>query len=85
MYFIAWLVVGALAGWVFGRIAVHDGESPLADVAMGALGAVAGGGFVEIATRTMGEVPPVGGLIAALLVSIVVLGVYEGMLHLRDL
>jgi uncharacterized membrane protein YeaQ/YmgE (transglycosylase-associated protein family) len=43
MNFIAWLVVGGLAGWIGGRIMKTGNQSLLTNIIVGVIGAVIGG------------------------------------------
>jgi uncharacterized membrane protein YeaQ/YmgE (transglycosylase-associated protein family) len=43
MYFLSWIIVGLVAGWLAGKILQGDGYGPVMDIGMGVVGAVAGG------------------------------------------
>lgn len=43
MYFLSWIIIGLVAGWSAGKILKGNGYSPLMDIAIGIVGAVAGG------------------------------------------
>jgi uncharacterized membrane protein YeaQ/YmgE (transglycosylase-associated protein family) len=43
VYILSWIVLGAIAGWVTGRIAQGDTHFPLLNVGIGVAGALAGG------------------------------------------
>ena len=43
MYFLSWIIVGLVAGWLAGKILKGNGYGPLMDMAIGIGGAVAGG------------------------------------------
>ena len=43
MYFLAWIVVGAVIGWGAGRVFQGNGYGPLMDILMGIGGGVVGG------------------------------------------
>jgi uncharacterized membrane protein YeaQ/YmgE (transglycosylase-associated protein family) len=50
MYFLAWIVIGAVVGWAAGRAFQGNGYGPLMDALMGIGGAVVGG----VLTRSVG-------------------------------
>ena len=43
MYFLSWIVIGLMAGWLVGRTLKGEGYGTFMDIAMGIGGAVAGG------------------------------------------
>lgn len=43
MYFLSWIIVGSVAGWLAGKTLKGNGYGPLMDIAIGIGGAVAGG------------------------------------------
>ena len=43
MYFLSWIIVGLVAGWLAGKILKGNGYGPLMDMVIGIGGAVAGG------------------------------------------
>ncbi len=43
MYILSWIVLGAVAGWITGRVLKSNKYGPLIDVVMGIAGAMAGG------------------------------------------
>ena len=43
MYFLSWIVVGLVAGWLAGKILKGNDYGPIMDIVMGIGGAVAGG------------------------------------------
>jgi len=43
MYFLAWIVIGAVVGWGAGRVFQGNGYGPFMDALMGIGGAVVGG------------------------------------------
>jgi uncharacterized membrane protein YeaQ/YmgE (transglycosylase-associated protein family) len=51
MYFLAWIVVGAVVGWGAGRVFQGNGYGRLMDILMGIGGAVVGG----LLTRSAGH------------------------------
>ena len=49
MYFLSWIIVGSVAGWLSGKILSGNGYGPLMDIVMGIGGAVAGGLLIQSA------------------------------------
>jgi uncharacterized membrane protein YeaQ/YmgE (transglycosylase-associated protein family) len=49
MYFLSWIMVGLLAGWLAGKILKGEGYGPFMDIVMGVGGAVAGGLLMQSA------------------------------------
>jgi uncharacterized membrane protein YeaQ/YmgE (transglycosylase-associated protein family) len=49
MYFLSWIIVGLVAGWLSGKILSGNGYGPLMDIVMGIGGAVAGGLLIQSA------------------------------------
>lgn len=43
MYFLAWIVIGAVIGWGAGRVFQGNGHGPLMDTLMGIGGGIVGG------------------------------------------
>ena len=43
MYFLSWILVGLVAGWLAGKMLKGDGYGPIMDIVMGIAGAVVGG------------------------------------------
>jgi uncharacterized membrane protein YeaQ/YmgE (transglycosylase-associated protein family) len=43
MYFLPWIIVGLVAGWLAGKILKGDSYGPFMDIVMGIGGAMAGG------------------------------------------
>jgi len=43
MYFLAWIVIGAVVGWGAGRVFQGNGHGPLMDTLMGIGGGIVGG------------------------------------------
>ena len=66
MGFIAWLVVGLIAGWLAGKVMRGGGYGLVVDVVLGLLGGVVGGWIF----RTLG-VWPGGGMIGSIIVAFV--------------
>lgn len=81
MTFIAWIVLGLIAGFIASKIVNKAGEGLLLDVILGIVGAVVGGWLF----RVFG-MPGVTGfnaysLIVAVVGAIVFLVVYHGLFH----
>ncbi len=70
---LGWLIIGALAGWLAGKIMKGSGFGLIANIAIGIAGAVIGGWMF----RMLGALPSglVGSLITATLGAIILLGV----------
>ncbi|HEY1469958.1 MAG TPA: GlsB/YeaQ/YmgE family stress response membrane protein [Candidatus Acidoferrum sp.] len=49
MYFLSWIIVGLVAGWLSGKILSGNGYGPFMDIVMGIGGAVAGGLLMQSA------------------------------------
>lgn len=87
MGILVWLIVGAIAGFVAGKVVTGKGMGLLWDVVVGIAGAFLGGWLASLAgigvsTGTF----TVGGVVAAIVGAIVLLGVFRlltgrGMLH----
>jgi uncharacterized membrane protein YeaQ/YmgE (transglycosylase-associated protein family) len=61
--FIAWLVVGVLAGWLAGLVMKGSGYGIIADIILGLIGAVVGG--IVFGLITTGEVGFWGSIVVA--------------------
>jgi uncharacterized membrane protein YeaQ/YmgE (transglycosylase-associated protein family) len=81
MYILSWIVLGAVAGWVTGRIAKGDEHFPLLDVGIGVSGALAGG-FLLLYGGLPGRLEMVSTTLSALL-GAVVLTAITAMLYRR--
>jgi uncharacterized membrane protein YeaQ/YmgE (transglycosylase-associated protein family) len=66
MGFLAWIVVGLIAGWLAGQVMKGGGYGVLVDVILGLLGGVLGGWIF-----TMLGIWPGGGLIGSIIVAFV--------------
>jgi uncharacterized membrane protein YeaQ/YmgE (transglycosylase-associated protein family) len=65
MNFLLWIVIGALAGWIAGRIMRGGGFGPLGNIMVGIIGSILGGwvfGLLGIAA---------GGIIGSLVTAVV--------------
>ena len=47
MYFLSWIIVGLITGWLTGKLVREGGYGPILNIVMGVAGAVAGG-FVAL-------------------------------------
>jgi len=65
MGFLAWIVVGMIAGWLAGQVTKGGGYGILADIILGILGGVVGGWIFGLL-----GVWPGGGMIGSIIVSL---------------
>jgi uncharacterized membrane protein YeaQ/YmgE (transglycosylase-associated protein family) len=49
MYFLSWIIVGLVTGWLAGKILKGNDYGPIMDIVMGTGGAVAGGLLMQSA------------------------------------
>jgi uncharacterized membrane protein YeaQ/YmgE (transglycosylase-associated protein family) len=63
---IAWLVIGAIAGWIAGQIVKGGGFGLVVDIIVGIVGAVIGGYLAGALGISVG-----GGLIASIIVAVI--------------
>lgn len=85
MSIIAWLILGAIAGFIASKIANRQGEGILTDIVIGIIGAVVGGClFNEFGAVGVTELNLYSVLLAAIS-AIVVLFVYHGLAGRRVL
>jgi uncharacterized membrane protein YeaQ/YmgE (transglycosylase-associated protein family) len=66
MGFLAWIVVGLIAGWLAGKVMKGGGYGVFADIILGLLGGLVGGWVF----RVLG-IWPGGGMIASIVVAFV--------------
>ena len=66
MGFIAWIVVGLIAGWLAGQVMRGGGYGVLVDIILGILGGVLGGWILGLL-----GIWPAGGMICSIIVSFV--------------
>jgi uncharacterized membrane protein YeaQ/YmgE (transglycosylase-associated protein family) len=52
MYLLSWVIVGLIVGWSAGRFLTAGGYGPILDIAMGIVGAVAGGFLMRISSSS---------------------------------
>jgi len=50
MYFLSWVIVGLVTGWLTGKLVGEGGYGPIVNIVMGVAGAVAGGFIVRLAS-----------------------------------
>lgn len=63
---IAWLIIGAIAGWLAGKIVEGGGFGLIVDIIVGIVGAFIGGWLAGVMGISIG-----GGLISSIIVAIV--------------
>ena len=74
MGFLAWIVVGLIAGWLAGQVMKGGGYGVLADVVLGILGGVVGGwvfGLLGIGTGS----GMIGSIIVAFVGAVILVGI----------
>jgi len=57
VYFLSWVIVGLITGWLTGKLVREGGYGPIVNIVMGIAGAVAGGFIARLASS-----PAQGGL-----------------------
>jgi uncharacterized membrane protein YeaQ/YmgE (transglycosylase-associated protein family) len=50
MYFLSWIYIGLVAGWLTGKLLMGNGYGPVVDIIMGITGAIGGGFIMRLAT-----------------------------------
>ena len=74
MYFLSWVIIGLITGWLTGKLVREGGYGPIVNIVMGVAGAVAGGSIARLASS-----PNHGGLtytsLAAILGAAIVTGI----------
>jgi len=70
MYIFLWIVLGALAGWVTGRVLNRNQHGPWVDSVMGVAGAI-GGGFLMQFGGFPGRFEIVSAVLSAILAAMV--------------
>ena len=50
MYFLSWVIVGLITGWLTGKLVREGGYGPIVNVVMGVAGAVAAGFVARLAS-----------------------------------
>ena len=74
MYFLAWIGIGLISGWLTGKLLAQGGYGPIVDLAMAAAGAVTGGSVMRFASS-----PEHGGLIFTSVAAILGAGLVAGI------
>jgi uncharacterized membrane protein YeaQ/YmgE (transglycosylase-associated protein family) len=77
MGFLAWIVVGLIAGWLAGQVMKGGGYGVLVDIILGILGGVLGGWIFG-----MLGIWPAGGMIGAIIVAFIGAVILVGLTHL---
>jgi uncharacterized membrane protein YeaQ/YmgE (transglycosylase-associated protein family) len=74
VYFLSWVIVGSITGWLIGKLVREGGYGPIVNIVMGVAGAVAGGFVARLAS-----LPNYRGLaytnVAAILGAVIVTGI----------
>jgi uncharacterized membrane protein YeaQ/YmgE (transglycosylase-associated protein family) len=50
MYFLSWIYIGIVAGWLTGKLLMGNGYGPVVDIVMGIMGAIGGGFIMRLAS-----------------------------------
>ena len=50
MYFLSWIYIGIVVGWLTGKLLMGNGYGPVVDIAMGIAGAIGGGYIMRLAS-----------------------------------
>jgi uncharacterized membrane protein YeaQ/YmgE (transglycosylase-associated protein family) len=50
MYFLAWIGIGLITGWLTGKLLAQGGYAPIVNLAMAAAGAITGGSVMRFAS-----------------------------------
>jgi uncharacterized membrane protein YeaQ/YmgE (transglycosylase-associated protein family) len=53
MYFLSWVIVGLVTGWLTGKLVREGGYGPIVNIVMGIAGAVAGGFIARLASSEL--------------------------------
>lgn len=78
--FIAWIVIGGLAGWVGSKIAKTDASMGLfLNIVVGIIGAVIGGWVVNLLLSADPEIFSIGGFVTAVLGSVIFLAILKAV------
>jgi len=74
MGFLAWIVVGLIAGWLAGQLMKGGGYGTLADIILGLLGGLLGGWiFGKLGISTGGGM--IGSIIVAFIGAVILVGI----------
>ena len=63
---IAWLIIGAIAGWLAGKIVEGSGFGLIVNIIVGIVGALIGGWLAELLAISIG-----GGLIGSIILAVI--------------
>lgn len=63
---IAWLIIGAIAGWLAGKIVEGSGFGLIVNIIVGIVGALIGGWLAELSAISIG-----GGLIGSIILAVI--------------
>ena len=74
MGFLAWIVVGLIAGWLAGQLMKGGGYGMVADIILGLLGGVLGGWIFEKLGVSTGD-GMVGSIIVAFIGAVILVGI----------
>jgi uncharacterized membrane protein YeaQ/YmgE (transglycosylase-associated protein family) len=74
MGFLAWIIVGLIAGWLAGQVMKGDGYGMVVDIILGLLGGVLGGWiFEKLGVSTGGGM--IGSIIVAFIGAVILVGI----------
>lgn len=78
--FIAWLIVGGLAGWIASKIMKTDASmGVLLNIVVGIIGAFIGGWVVNMLLDADPEIFSIGGFLTAILGSVILLALVKAV------
>ena len=77
MQFIVYLIIGAIAGWLAGKIMSGHGYGPIVDVILGVAGGLLGGWIISVVLGIQTT-----GLIASFIVALIGACILVALLHL---
>lgn len=77
MGILSWIVLGALAGWLAGKLMKMGSMGGVKNIIVGILGAVIGGGVMNFFNKAGVESFSLYSLLVALLGSIILLAIYK--------
>jgi uncharacterized membrane protein YeaQ/YmgE (transglycosylase-associated protein family) len=81
LHFIAFVIIGGVAGWLAGQIMSGKGYGVIVDVILVVVGGVVGGWIVGFIFGTLGGTKPTG-LVAEFVISAIGAIILVGVLHL---
>lgn len=74
MYFLSWIIVGLITGWLTGKMVREGGYGPIPNIVMGVAGAVAGG-FAALPASAPNYIGLVYTSVAGILGAVIVTGI----------